>query len=165
MADVFTRAKRSAVMASIRAENTQPEIVIRQMVTLLGYRFRKNAVDLPGKPDIVIPRTKTIIQVRGCFWHGHACLRGRIPGTNARYWGPKISGNVLRDRRNDRRLRAAGWSVKTIWECRVRSASANQLLLSTRRLIGGTSSGRTASRKALSSLDRRISQMRNRRRR
>jgi DNA mismatch endonuclease (patch repair protein) len=127
VADVFSRGKRSAVMAAIRAKNTRPELVVRRLLHLMGYRFRLHVPTLPGKPDIVIPRAGTIIQVKGCFWHGHHCLKGRIPSGNRPYWASKIAGNKLRDRRNERRLRALGWRVRTIWECDIRRSSAAEL--------------------------------------
>jgi DNA mismatch endonuclease (patch repair protein) len=125
--DVFTSDKRSRVMSAIRAKHTRPEMVVRQMLHLLGYRFRLHAANLPGKPDIVIPRIRTIVQVKGCFWHGHSCLKGRIPVGNRPYWEAKIAGNKLRDRRNEQKLRRAGWKVKTIWECTIRASSATTL--------------------------------------
>lgn len=127
MADVFTRKKRSAVMAAIRAKNTKPEVIVRRLIHMMGYRYRLHCPDLPGRPDIVIPRVQTIVQVKGCFWHGHRCLGGRLPIANQAYWRPKILGNRARDAKNERRLRALGWKVKTIWECHIRSSSPQTL--------------------------------------
>ena len=132
MADVFSKAKRSIVMASIRDRSTKPELIVRKFVRYMGYSFRSNVGSLPGKPDIVIPKIRTVLQVRGCFWHGHKCLDGRVPGTHRNYWKKKIQSNKARDLRNDRRLRRAGWHVKTIWECRIRTANViglHQLML------------------------------------
>ena len=123
MTDVFTRTKRSEVMAAIRATNTKPEIIVRRMLHLMGYRFRLHDSSLPGRPDIVMRKVQTVIQVKGCFWHGHHCLQGRVPGANRPYWRAKIAGNRKRDKRNERRLRALGWRVKTIWECSIRKSS------------------------------------------
>lgn len=127
MADVFTRAKRSEVMAAIRAKDTKPEIAVRRALHAMGCRFRLHAAELPGRPDIVLKKLGLIVQVKGCFWHGHRCLKGRVPRLHRRYWLEKIAGNKERDARNERKLRAMGWSVTTIWECRVRRSSPEEL--------------------------------------
>jgi len=127
VADVFTAEKRSEVMAAIRSKDTRPEIAVRQALHGIGLRFRLHAPGLPGRPDIVMKRFMAIVQVKGCFWHGHRCLKGRVPGVNRPYWRAKITGNRSRDRRNERRLRAMGWTVKTVWECRVRRSSPEEL--------------------------------------
>lgn len=127
MADVFTARKRSEVMARIRAKDTKPELAVRRALHALGYRFRLHDHSLPGRPDIVMRKHATIVDVRGCFWHGHQCLKGRVPGNNRAYWAPKLADNKARDRRNARRLRAMGWHVVTIWECDIRQWTAAQL--------------------------------------
>jgi DNA mismatch endonuclease (patch repair protein) len=127
MTDVFAPEKRSQVMAAIRAKNTKPEIAVRKALHAMGLRFRIHVSVLPGQPDIVLSGLRTIIQVKGCFWHGHRCLKGRIPVNNRLYWGPKINGNKTRDRRNERRLRRLGWRIRTVWECRVRKSSTQEL--------------------------------------
>lgn len=114
-------------MAAIRAKDTKPEIAVRRALHAMGYRFRVHSAALPGRPDIVLKRLSLIVQVKGCFWHGHRCLKGRVPGLHRRYWLEKIAGNKERDARNERKLRAMGWSVKTIWECRVRRSSPEEL--------------------------------------
>jgi len=124
MADVFTREKRSEVMALIRSKNTKPERKVRKALHHLGYRFRIHVASLPGKPDIVLRKYQTVIHVRGCFWHGHHCRDGHKPKSKLRYWGPKLEGNKQRDKRNDQRLRRHGWSVLTVWECKCRSPDA-----------------------------------------
>jgi DNA mismatch endonuclease (patch repair protein) len=154
VADVFTPAKRSAVMAAIRAKNTKPELAVRRALHAMGLRFRLHVPDLPGRPDIAIVKRKTIIQVKGCFWHGHRCLKGRVPEGNRPYWREKIAGNKARDKRNERRLRRLGWRVRTIWECRVRRSSLDQLAgqlasalaLSVARADVRAASGRRAAR-------------------
>jgi len=133
--DVFTPEKRSKVMALIRAKNTKPELAVRSALHRLGYRFRLHDPRLPGRPDIVLRRHRLIIEVKGCFWHGHRCLGGRVPVGNRAYWSQKINGNKIRERRNARRLRAMGWKVKAIWECEVRRQSREQLTASLRRLF------------------------------
>jgi len=118
MADVFSPKKRSLLMSRIRARNTTPEGLVRSALHRLGYRFRLHVSDLPGKPDIVLPRYRVAVQVRGCFWHGHTCYDGHIPRSRGSYWSPKISGNRLRDRLNDQRLRRMGWRVIVVWACK-----------------------------------------------
>ncbi|HEY8149779.1 MAG TPA: very short patch repair endonuclease [Vicinamibacteria bacterium] len=135
MADVFTPEKRSAVMAAIRAKHTKPEIAVRRALHAMGFRFRLHDSRLPGRPDIVIGRLMTIVQVKGCFWHGHRCLKGRVPGVNRSYWLVKISGNRARDARNERRLRSQGWRVRTVWECKVRRSTADELSAVLRKLL------------------------------
>lgn len=118
MADTVSRAKRSEIMARIRGKDTQPELAVRSALHRLGYRYRLHVMHLPGRPDIVLPKHRLVIQVKGCFWHGHSCLGGRMPP--GRHWPAKLARNVARDVRTERRLRALGWHVRTVWECRVR---------------------------------------------
>ena len=133
--DVFSRKKRSEVMARIRAKNTKPELAVRGVLHSLGFRFRLHVGGLPGRPDIVMPKRRTVIQVKGCFWHGHACLKGRVPEGNRSYWLQKIRGNRLRDQRNARRLRRMGWLVATLWECDIRRWKREQLEAKLRKLV------------------------------
>ena len=123
MADVFTAKKRSVIMAGIKSQHTVPEKLVRSALHSLGYRFRLHAAGLPGKPDILLPRHRVAVQVRGCFWHGHTCFDGHIPRTRRNYWLPKIRGNKRRDALNDRRLRDLGWSVIVVWACKCEVAS------------------------------------------
>jgi DNA mismatch endonuclease, patch repair protein len=120
MADTLTPEERSALMSRIRSTNTKPEIAVRSLVHRLGYRFRLHRRDLPGKPDIVLPRHMKIILVHGCFWHGHDCKLASKPKSNGQYWATKIVANKDRDRRNIASLEAAGWRVLEIWECEIR---------------------------------------------
>ena len=122
MADRFSTEKRSEIMARIRSKNTKPELRIRSALHRLGYRFRLHRADLPGTPDIVLPKFRAVVQVRGCFWHGHDCSIGHTPRSNAAYWGPKIERNKARDERNDAALHDTGWKVIEIWECQCRGA-------------------------------------------
>jgi len=108
-------------MSKIRPANTLPELQVRSMLHRLGFRFRLHARDLPGKPDIVLPRRRAIVFVHGCFWHGHACKADKMPKSRVEYWGPKIDANQARDRRKARDLRSLGWKVVTVWECELRS--------------------------------------------
>jgi DNA mismatch endonuclease, patch repair protein len=118
MTDMFSRAKRSWVMAQIKGENTQPEVLVRRMLHANGYRFRLQGKDLPGRPDIVLPKYKAAIFVHGCFWHGHGrCKEGRRPKSNLAYWNQKIDGNIRRDRRTARKYRSLGWRRFVVWTC------------------------------------------------
>jgi DNA mismatch endonuclease, patch repair protein len=117
MADVFTQAKRSRVMSLIRSKNTKPELQTRRALHRLGFRFRIHDNRLPGRPDIVLPKCRTVVQVRGCFWHGHNCSVGRAPKSNFDYWLPKIARTIKRDRLNRIRLAKLGWTTKVIREC------------------------------------------------
>ena len=110
-------------MRAVKDRNTTPELFVRSMVHRMGYRFRLHRKDLPGKPDLVLPRLKKVIFVHGCFWHGHNCARGaRMPKTNAAYWQGKIGRNRERDREHLVALKAAGWGVVIVWECELRNA-------------------------------------------
>jgi DNA mismatch endonuclease, patch repair protein len=123
MTDVFTPEQRSRNMAAIRSRDTAPELRVRKALHLLGYRYRVCRSDLPGKPDIVLPRYRTVIFVHGCFWHMHDCPMGRPkPATNASFWEEKRSRNAARDKRHAASLRRAGWRVFTVWECQTCSA-------------------------------------------
>lgn len=110
---------RSEMMSRIRSKDTKPEILVRKALHRLGFRFRLHVRVLPGRPDIVLPKYRVIIQVKGCFWHGHTCRDGRLPKSNRGYWVPKLLRNKQRDISNDRKLRRMGWSVRNFWECRI----------------------------------------------
>lgn len=111
-------------MSRIRSVDTQPEIQLRKALFARGFRYRKNVRKLPGTPDIVLPKHKYVIQVRGCFWHAHGCKRSHTPSTNSGYWLPKLARNVERDKAAIEALRALGWRVRVVWECEIMSASA-----------------------------------------
>jgi len=112
-----TTPSRSALMSRIRSKDTKPEMLVRRALHRLGFRFRLHVRSLPGCPDIVLPKCGTIIQVKGCFWHGHCCPDGKFPKSNSDYWVPKLLRNRERDSTNERKLRRLGWSVHSIWEC------------------------------------------------
>lgn len=118
MADRFTTAERSDVMRAVKSGDTTPELVVRRLIHAMGFRYRLHGADLPGKPDIVLPRHGKAIFVHGCFWHRHACRAGQsTPATRLDYWQAKFDRNVVRDRSNLRKLRRLGWSVLVVWEC------------------------------------------------
>lgn len=117
----MSKEQRSRRMSLIRSKNTRPELAVRSIVHRLGYRFRLHRKDLPGNPDMVFPGRFSVIFVDGCFWHGHKCPIGHIPSSNSEYWKEKISRTKLRDSKNRRRLRKAGWRVLVLWECHLRN--------------------------------------------
>ncbi len=133
MPDVFTPEKRSAVMACIRGRDTKPELALRSMLHRHGYRFTVHGPhnkSLPGRPDLVLPKHRTVVFVHGCFWHGHEnCPAFRLPGSRSAWWRAKIEGNRARDLRNENALRARGWHVVTIWECALKTAAARRWLI------------------------------------
>jgi DNA mismatch endonuclease (patch repair protein) len=119
--DVHTPEQRARNMAAIKGANTKPEIKVRSLLFQFGYRFRLHRKDLPGKPDIVLPRYRTVIFVHGCFWHCHDCRWGNVtPKTRPEFWADKRRGTTERDARNQAALKAAGWEVLTVWECETR---------------------------------------------
>lgn len=120
MTDRLSIEARSRLMSRIRSTNTRPELLVRSLLHRLGYRFRLHRKDLPGTPDVVLPRLKMVIFVHGCFWHGHVCKLGKMPKSRTDYWGPKIDANRARDLRKKRELKALGWKVISIWECELR---------------------------------------------
>ena len=123
MTDVHTAEQRKRNMAAIRGKHTKPEMRVRPMLHSLGYRFRLHRKDLPGKPDIVLPKYRIAIFVNGCFWHCHKCKYGRVaPATRAEFWAAKRQSNVDRDKRKKSELKSEGWKVFTIWECDTRDA-------------------------------------------
>jgi DNA mismatch endonuclease, patch repair protein len=118
VADKLSASRRSWNMSRIRSRDTNPEFTVRRALYQLGYRFRVYRNDLPGKPDVVLPKYRIAIFVHGCFWHQHTgCIDCSKPKTNAKYWRPKLLANVQRDRKYRRRLRRIGWTPVIIWEC------------------------------------------------
>lgn len=121
--DTLTPEQRSERMSLIRGKDSKPEMMVRRLVHSLGYRYRLHRRNLPGKPDLVLPRHHTVIFVHGCFWHRHhdpACALARMPKSRLDFWEPKLEANRLRDIRNKEALEAAGWRVLVIWECEVK---------------------------------------------
>jgi DNA mismatch endonuclease (patch repair protein) len=110
-------------MQAVKGRDTEPEMRVRRALHALGYRFRLHRKDLPGTPDVVLPRHRAIVLVHGCFWHGHEnCKRATVAVNNAETWRAKIEGNQKRDRRNLSELRELGWEVLIVWECEVRDS-------------------------------------------
>lgn len=127
MADFLSPAERSERMSRIRGRNTKPEIVVRRLLHAAGLRFRLHARNLIGRPDIVLPRHRSIVFVHGCFWHRHAgCAVATMPKSNTRFWRSKFEANIQRDRRNRAKLRKLGWRVFVVWECQVSSRTKSQ---------------------------------------
>ena len=137
MVDRLTPVERSAQMRRIRKRDTKPEIAVRRLVHGLGFRFRLHRRDLPGTPDLVLPRHRKAIQVYGCFWHQHqGCRLARLPKSRLDYWLPKLAHNVARDRATRAALQAAGWDCLVVWECETQNAEALSATLR-RFLLGG----------------------------
>lgn len=109
-------------MSHISGKNTKPEILVRSLLHRMGYRFRIHKKDLPGRPDICLPKHKKVIFVHGCFWHGHEnCPRSKRPTTNVEFWNKKIDGNIERDKENIKKLRRLGWQTLMIWTCEIKN--------------------------------------------
>ena len=123
MVDVVDAATRSRMMSGIRGRNTKPERLIRSLLHRRGFRFRIDVRDLPGRPDIVLPRYHAVVFVHGCFWHGHGCHLFKWPQTRPEFWREKIGRNRGNDERAVEALRAAGWRVAIVWECALRRAN------------------------------------------
>lgn len=146
--DIWSKKKRSAVMAKIKGKDTKPEWIVRRYLFSRGYRYRKNVKGLPGTPDIVLRKYGIVIFIHGCFWHGHE-VDGTMPKTNREFWKNKIEGNKLRDKRNKEKLRKMGWSVITVWECQLKSAVRQQTLLEIEYYINHTYLERFRSRPSM----------------
>ena len=121
MSDIFSKSKRSEIMSRISGRETKPEIEVRKFLFAHGFRYRKNDKRYPGKPDIVLPKYRTVIFVHGCFWHGHSCPAGKLPETNRDFWENKIAKNIQRDEKNVEALKEMGWNVIVIWQCEIKN--------------------------------------------
>lgn len=140
MADKMTREQRSRCMAAIRSKNTKPEMMVRKFLFSKGLRYRVNNRRLPGSPDIVLKKYRTVVFIDGCFWHGHeGCRYYRMPKSNVEFWEHKISHNRARDVSDTAVLELMGWRVIRIWECEVRTKASREETLNAlyRRIIGG----------------------------
>ncbi len=128
MADNHSKEARSMNMSHIRSTNSKPEEIVRKYLFAEGFRYRKNVKKLPGCPDIVLPKYKTVIFVNGCFWHKHDCPRFVWPSSNQDYWRPKILRNIERDNQSRKELETLGWKVITVWECELKKNVLNETL-------------------------------------
>jgi DNA mismatch endonuclease, patch repair protein len=136
MKDLLSPVERSAHMRRIRKRDTKPELVVRRAIHALGFRFRLYRGDLPGTPDLTLPRHKKVICVHGCFWHQHeGCRLARQPKSRLDYWLPKLARNIERDRASQAALEASGWKCLTVWECQTRNAATLDSIL--RRFLLG----------------------------
>ena len=134
--DVVPAAVRSRMMSGIRGRNTRPELTIRQLLFASGFRFRLHRKDLPGKPDIVLPKYRVAIFVHGCFWHRHSgCRFATTPRSNQEFWLAKLEANRLRDQRNVEALQRSGWRVLEVWECATRLLESPLLQKELARLV------------------------------
>lgn len=128
MADTHSKEVRSRNMSHIRSTNSRPEEIVRKYLFSRGLRYRKNVRSLPGTPDIVLKKYRTVVFVNGCFWHHHDCGRFVWPSTNTEYWRKKIDRNTERDKENYDLLTAQGWQVLIIWECQLKKKVSDKQL-------------------------------------
>ena len=129
MADVHSKATRSYNMSRIKGKDTKPEMLVRRYLHAQGFRYRLHVKDLPGKPDIVLPKYRTVIFVHGCFWHGHeGCKYYVVPKTRTEWWLNKINGNIANDKKADFALTYSGWNVITLWECDLNAQNRDKTL-------------------------------------
>lgn len=135
MSDIVDPKTRSRMMGNIKGKNTKPEMAIRSALHRMGYRFRLHRKDLPGKPDIVLPKHHAVVLVNGCFWHGHFCHLFRWPKTREEFWREKILSNKKRDERNIEALLGNGWKVCIFWECSIRKQQDNAVQESLTNLV------------------------------
>lgn len=124
--DIISPEQRSALMSRIKGKDTKIELEVRRGLHALGFRFRLGGTGLPGRPDITLPKHRTVVFVHGCFWHRHDCHLFRLPKTRTEFWKKKVDTNVERDARKEAELRALGWRVETIWECELRGKDTVQ---------------------------------------
>lgn len=123
--DRLTPQKRSLVMSKVRGKDTRPEMLVRSLLYRMGFRFRLHRKGLPGRPDIILPKYRTVVFVHGCFWHRHpGCNRASAPQSNTGFWEAKLAGNVARDARNMEDLARLGWKVIVVWECEMKDIYA-----------------------------------------
>lgn len=128
--DKFSPEKRSSIMSKITGKETKPEVYVRKYLFANGFRYRKNVIELPGKPDILLPKYKTVVFINGCFWHGHEnCKKSDLPESNKEFWRTKISKTRIRDKRNIFDLEKMGYHVITVWQCELASRVREQNLI------------------------------------
>lgn len=137
MSDVLTKEQRHHCMSNVKSKNTKPELLARKFLFSHGYRYRVNRKDLPGKPDIVLPKYKTVVFINGCFWHGHEnCKYATIPESNREFWLTKITGNVERDKLTREKLISMGWRVIDIWQCQLKAKDKETTLNNLITILG-----------------------------
>lgn len=127
MTDIVDPMTRSRMMSGIRGKNTKPELIVRSLLHKQGFRFRLHKKDLPGTPDLVLPKYRAVIFIHGCFWHGHDCSFFKLPASRTDFWQKKIQGNRLRDIRCLQELQKMGWRSLVIWECAIRGKSSSSM--------------------------------------
>jgi DNA mismatch endonuclease (patch repair protein) len=129
MADVHSKETRSYNMSQIKGKNTKPEMLVRKFLFSKGFRYRLHDKKLPGKPDLVLPKYKTVIFIHGCFWHGHeGCRYFVVPKTRTEWWLNKINGNIENDKKKQKALKDAGWRIVHIWECELKPGNVERTL-------------------------------------
>lgn len=129
MADVHNKDTRSYNMSRIRSTNTKPEMLVRKFLHAQGFRYKLHDKTLPGKPDLVLPKYKTVIFIHGCFWHGHkGCKYYVVPKTRTDWWLQKINGNIINDIKSVKVLKKDGWKIITVWECDLKPAKLEKTL-------------------------------------
>jgi DNA mismatch endonuclease, patch repair protein len=142
--DVVDATTRSRMMSGIRSKDTKPEMIVRRYLHSQGFRYRLHARDLPGSPDLVLPKHKAAIFVHGCFWHRHqGCRYSTTPASNAERWRQKFDGNVERDQRKTKALETAGWRVIVVWECDLRRLPEERLAHLTDEILQGSPATRS----------------------
>ena len=130
MEDIFSKTKRSWIMARVKGKNTKPEILVHSIIHSLGFRYRNISYDLPGSPDVVLPKYMTAIFVHGCFWHQHSKCRGRsVLKSDVSYWLRKLQRNVVRDANVKKKLKAMGRKVIVVWECETKDIGSVEMAL------------------------------------
>lgn len=127
--DNLSPERRSDLMKRVRRSDTKPEVTLRKALHRLGFRYVIGDKRLPGTPDLVFPKYKAAVFVHGCFWHGHPCVKGKLPKSRIEYWGPKLAQNMARDRANVGALQAMGWEVLTLWQCELRNTAELEVRL------------------------------------
>jgi DNA mismatch endonuclease (patch repair protein) len=136
MADNLTPEQRHSAMAAVKSVNTSPELAVRRALHAKGFRFRLHRRDLPGKPDIVLPKFRTVIFINGCFWHQHlGCKKSALPVKNQDYWRTKLEGNRHRDAANLAALAVLGWRVIVVWNCEIKKRTMDSIIASLDRRI------------------------------
>lgn len=127
--DTRTEEQRRRIMQSVKSKDTGPELVVRRLLHAMGYRFRLHRKELPGRPDIVLPKHRKAIFVHGCFWHWHGCSKGQLPKSRLDYWRPKLEANLKRDRTKREQLESLGWATLVVWQCETGDMDALQVKL------------------------------------